>query len=189
MTGTGLFEEVLHPGERLLWTGRPRLYSECMVGFLYVFMTVEIVRTYKIVSPITGPLPVFLQVELIALAAMFATAGLFLGRRIWRVWKTTYGLSDRRLFMAVGAGREKVRVVALDALDPVRIVMGPKSSRWLLFCLRGTTAMPREQRPPVWKFLVNGQPVKGSTMWRVRDLERVSQLIETARTTVSATAA
>jgi hypothetical protein len=189
MDGSALFQTVLHPGERLLWTGRPRRESACMLAFLYVFIAVEIWRTYRIVAPRTGPLPVYLQLELIVLAAMFVAAGIFLGRRIWRTWNTAYALTNQRLFAAVDAKREKVRTVALEALDPVRIVRLPKNGKGLAFCLRGTAGMPREHRPPVWKLLGSGQPAPGSAIWSVRDPIGVAQLIETARTAVRATAA
>jgi hypothetical protein len=182
MDGSALFQTLLHPGERLLWTGRPRRESACMLAFLYIFITVEIVRTGRIVASKVGPFPVFLRVELIVLAGMFVVAGLFLGCRIWRFWTTAYAVTDRRLFLAVGARRENMRTVALEALDPVRIVLGSRSAKWLRFCLRGTSGVPKEQRPPVWKFLVSGQPDNRNAGWLVRDPERVRDLIETART-------
>jgi hypothetical protein len=189
MDGSALFQKVLNPGERLLWTGRSRRDSACMLAFLYIFITVEIVRTYRIVAPKVSPLPVYLQLELIALAGMFVAAGVFLGRRIWRAWNTAYCLSDRRLFVAVGARRENISTVTLESLDPVRVAIVRRAGRSLLFCLRGTSGMPREQWPPVWKSLVTGQPVKGSAMWRVSDPVRVGKLIESARTAVRATVA
>ena len=73
--------------------------------------------------------------------------------------------------------------------DPVRIVVGAKGRRWLFFCLRGATILPREQRPPVWRFPMSGQPVKGNKMWRVRDPQRLLELIETARAATRPTAA
>jgi hypothetical protein len=42
-----------------------------MPAFLYLFITVEIVRTPRIVASKVGPFPVFLQLELIALAGGF----------------------------------------------------------------------------------------------------------------------
>jgi hypothetical protein len=189
MDGSALFQKVLHPGERLLWTGKPQRQVACILAFLYIFITVEIVRTYRIAAPKVGPLPVYLQLELLGLAAMFAVAGLILARRIWRIWNTAYALTNQRLFVAVGARREDIRTVALEALDPARIVRLPKNGKGLSFCLRGTTGMPREQRPPVWKFLVSGQPDNRNAIWNVRDPELVGQLIETARTATTATAA
>jgi hypothetical protein len=182
MDSSALFQTVLNPGERLLWTGQKQRLMACMLAFLYIFATVEIVRTYGIVASKVGRFPVFLQLELIALAGMFVAAGVFLGGRIWRLWNTAYAVTNHRLLVAVGAGRENIRTVALEALDPVRIVLLPKSGKWLLFCLRGTFDMPKEQRPPVWKFLVSGQPDNRNSKWLVRDPERVRDLIETART-------
>jgi hypothetical protein len=182
MDGSALFQTVLDPGERLLWTGRPRREAACMLAFLYLFITIEIVRTSRIVASKVGPFPVFLQLELMALGGLFIVAGVFLGRRIWRFWNTAYAVTDHRLLVAVGAGRENIRTVALDALDPVKIVPGSRSGKRLRVCLRGTSGMPREQRPPVWRFLVSGQPDKTNTMWLVRDPESVRDLIETVRT-------
>jgi hypothetical protein len=182
MDGSAMFQTVLQPGERLLWTGRPRREAACMLAFLYLFITVEIVRTSRIVASKVGAFPVFLQLELIALAGMFIVAGVFLGRRVWRFWNTAYAVTDHRLLVAVGASRENIRTVTLEALDPVKVVLGSRSGKRLRVCLRGTSGMPREQRPPAWKFLVSGQSDKTNTMWLVRDPERVRDLIETART-------
>ena len=185
MDRLALFQTVLNSGERLLWTGRPRRESACMLAFLYIFITVEIVRTSRIVSSKVGPFPVFLQLELIALAGLFIVAGVFLGRRVWRFWNTAYAVTDHRLLVAVGASRENMRAVALEALDPVRIVLGSRSGKRLRVCLRGTSGMPRDQRPPVWRFLVSGQPDNTNTMWLVRDPESVRDLIESARTAMA----
>jgi hypothetical protein len=182
MDDSALFQTVLNPGERLLWTGRPRRESVCILAFLYVFITVEIVRTSRIVASKVGPFPVFLQLELIALAGLFVVWGLFLGRRIWRIWNTAYAVTDHRLLVAVGSSRENIRAVSVEALDPVRIVLLSKAGKALSFCLRGTYGMPKEQRPPVWRFLVTGQPDNRNARWLVRDPESVRDLIETART-------
>src|SRR6202042_967528 len=159
--------------------GRRQRQLACMLAFMYVFITVEIVRTARLVASKVSPLPVFLQLELIALAGMFVIAGLFLARRIWRIWSTVYAVTNHRLLLAVGARRENIRTVALEVLDPVKTVLLPRSGKWLFFCLRGTSGMPREQRPPVWRFLVSGQPDKTNTMWLVPDPESVRDLIET----------
>jgi len=164
MTPRG-FKRSLIPAGRLLWTGRPRREAACMLTFLYLFTTVEIVRTSRIVAPKVGPLPAYLQLELIALAGMFVAAGVFLGRRIWRFWNTAYAVTDHRLLVAVGESRENIRTVALEALDPVKVVPGSRSGKRLRVCLRGTAGMPEEQRPPVWKFLVSGQPDNRNAMW------------------------
>jgi hypothetical protein len=136
-----------------------------------------------------GPLPVLLQLNLAVLAALFAAAGIYIGNKSWRIWNTAYGLSDRRLFMAIGSGREKIRVVALEALDPVKVVLLARRGKWLRFCLRGTASMPTEHRPPVWKFLMTGQPAEGAGRWHVSDPEGVRQMIESARTAGKVTAA
>jgi hypothetical protein len=148
MTGDGLFQAVLNPGERLLWTGRPRRDLAYMLGSLYVLITVEIVRTYRITAPKVGPLPVYLQLELIGLAALFAIYGLFLGRRIWRVFNTAYGVSDRRVFMATGTPKQqKPRLGRLLATGQpekgsrVRRVSEPERVRELIEMARtGATA-------------------------------------------------
>jgi hypothetical protein len=146
---------------------------------MYIFITVVIVRTCRIAAP---RVTVFLQLELIAWAGMFVVTGIFLGRWIWRLWTTAYAVTNHRLLVAVGARHENIRTVALEALDPVRIVLLPRSGKWLFFSLRGTSGVPEEQRPPVWKFLVTGQPDKRNARWLVRDPERERDLIETART-------
>jgi hypothetical protein len=176
-----LFKSVLHPGEQLLWTGRPRLDSALLLGGLYIFIATEVVRTVRFAAPRVNPLPFFAQLELTSLGVLFVLAGFFLARRILRDANTRYALTDQRLFFTLGAKRRAIGVVRLDALDPVRIVVGRKGVRWLFFCLRGATLLPGEQRPPVWRSLVSGQPLKAGSMWCVRDSPRVLELIETAR--------
>jgi hypothetical protein len=122
MDGTAVFQTVLNPGERLHWTGRKQRLVACILGVMYIFITVAIVRTGRIAAP---RLPVFLQLELIAWAGMFVVAGVFLGRGIWRLWNAAYAVTNHRLLVAVGADRDNLRTVALEALDPVRIVLLP----------------------------------------------------------------
>ncbi len=189
MDGSARFQAVLDPGERLLWTGRAVRYQVYPLIFIYLLWTVELGRVLLGAVLKFGPLPALLQAELAVLAAMFAAAGIYVGNKSWKIWNTEYGLTDRRLFMAIGSGREKIRVVALDALDPVKIVLLARRGKWLRFCLRGTASMPAEHRPPVWKYLMTGQPAEGAGRWHVPDPEGILQMIETARTADKVTAA
>ncbi len=123
MDGAALFQKVLEPGERLLWTGQPRLlplwkaglqYLAILAGFCFVLDQLLMDRA--------EPLPPFLAVELIVLLALCGIPGFFLLRQIRRTRSTAYALTDRRLFMAVGLRREKIRAVALSAIAPVGVV-------------------------------------------------------------------
>jgi hypothetical protein len=167
MDGSARFQAVLDPGERLLWTGRALRYPVYQMTFIYLVWIVGLGRVLVRALLKMGPLPTLLQVNLAVLAAMFAAASIYSGNKSWKIWNTAYGLTDRRLFMAIGSGREKIRVVTLEALDPVKIVLLARRGKWLRFCLRGTTSMPTEHRPPVWKFLITCQPAEGAGRWHV----------------------
>jgi hypothetical protein len=110
-----------------------------------------------------APLAVLARLEVTGVAAVVAALSISVGIWMWRTWNTAYGLTDRRLLMAVGPKREKMRTLALGELDPVRIVLRTRAGKLLLFakvllfCLSGTTCIPNRQRPPIWKFLEAGE--------------------------------
>jgi hypothetical protein len=130
------------------------------------------------------PVPFDLELVSAAGVALSIAVGVHLGCKIRRMFRTVYALTDRRLLIAVGPRRDKIRVVALSALAPVGFVRTPNSGLMLNFTVRGAVS-PGQSQPPVWKFLESGQADTWSPRWLVRDPERVRQLIEDARERVS----
>lgn len=169
MGGAGLFERVLGPGERLLWSGQPRKYTLLFAGMNFVALAVGLVYIFtKTFRMQTEPLPFVLKVELVLVGAMFATVGHLLVSRLLRSWKTAYALTDRRLLMAEGPDGHAIRDVSLAELDPVKTEYLPKVGKVLVFSRRGGERLP---------------------VWAVRDVEGVRKLIEAARTAASSRAA
>jgi hypothetical protein len=190
MDGAALFQKVLDPGERLLWTGQPRLVPLWKAGLQYLAMLAGFGFVLRqLLMDRAEPLPPFLEVELTVLLALCGIPGFFLLRQIRRARSTAYALTDRRLFIAVGPRREKIRTVALSAIAPVGVVRHLKSGKVLFFCARGNESLPNGGQMPVWTFLTSGVTDKWTPVWNVRDPEYVQQLIESARNAATKVAA
>lgn len=173
MDGSVLFETVLDPGERLLWSGQPRKYTLCFAGLNFVALAVGLGYVFtKTLGMQAAPLPVVLKTELVLVGTMFATVGYLLISRLLRAWNTAYGLTDRRLLMAVGPSRHAIRTVSLAELDPVVTEYRPKVGKVLVVSRRGAC-----------------HPNPSRFVWAVRDVEGVRKLIETARTVATTAAA
>jgi hypothetical protein len=184
MDGSALFQTVLDPGERLLWSGQPRKLTLCVAAVNFAGLAVGLVYAFtKTLRLQTAPLPPILELELVLVAAMFAAVGYLLGTRLFRAWNTAYAATDRRLLMAVGPNRTGIRTVLLADLDPVTTEYRPKVGKVLLFRRRGPEHLP------VWSFLETGQPDSWKPAWAVSDIDDVRKLIEAARTALSARAA
>jgi hypothetical protein len=125
------------------------------------------------------PMPMLLQLELILLAAMVTIGGGYLGYLIYGTWITAYAVTDRRLLMAVGRQRDKMRNVTLADLAPARIVSRPRIGKMLLFLKVDWTAGSVSSQ--VWTFIESGKTDTWKRPWTPADAERVRQLIETAR--------
>jgi hypothetical protein len=173
MDGAGLFHSVLEPGEHLLWTGQPRKYTLGMAGLNFIFLAVGLVWIFnKTLRLQTAPLPPALDIELVLVATLFVWVGYLLVSRLLRSWKTSYALTDRRLLMAVGPSRHRIREFPLTELDAVVTEYRPKVGKVLVLSWRAT-----------------GHSNPERLVWAVRDVEGVRKLIEAARTAVSSKAA
>jgi hypothetical protein len=165
MDGASLFETVLDPGERLLWSGQPRKRVFAFAGVNFAILTVGLGYIFgKMRRLQTAPLPTALELELVLVAFMFVAAGYMLGTRIFRAWKTAYAVTDRRLLTALGLNCPQLRTVLLADLDAVKTEYRPKMGKVILFRRRGGL-----------------QPF----VWAVSDVEQVRKLIETARSASS----
>lgn len=162
MDGSALFETVLDPGERLLWSGEPRKLIFGIAGFNCAVLATGLGYAFgKMHRLQRAPLPLILEIELVFVAFMFLAAGYMLGTRIFRAWRTAYAVTDRRLLIAMGSNRHKIRSVPLAELNEVKTEYRPKMGKVLTFRRRGGS-----------KLLV----------WAVSDVDGVRKLIETART-------
>jgi hypothetical protein len=168
MDGSALFEAVLDPGERLLWSGQPRKLILGVAGFNFAILTVGLGYIFgKLQRLQTAPLPFVLEMELVLVAFMLLAAGYLLGKRIFRGWITAYAVTDHRLLMALGAHRDRIRSMPLDELDAVKTEYRPRMGKVLSFRRRGYS------KPWVWV---------------IGDVEQARNLIETSRNAASSSA-
>jgi hypothetical protein len=176
-----LLESVLEPGERLLWSGPPKRIAVTalaiplmmLIGFGDVFR--------KVLARQQQPLPLYLQMELIAVAVVLVLPIFFYWYRSRQVAITTYAVTGRRLLIAVGTEREKIRALDLKTLSRVRVGPCRQGGKALFFTIRA--------KESVWTFLISGEPDRwrGNT-WRVADPDFLQQLIENTRTASTVTA-
>jgi hypothetical protein len=178
MDGTELFQSALSPGEHLLWTGQPQKTAPISAGFGYVIIVTFVGKLIQLTWGV-NPIPGLLVLELTLLAALLAIAGGYIGRLIYRTWITAYAVTDRRLLMAVGRRRDKLRNVALTDLAPVRIQFVPRAGKMLHFLKLDWTAGTGSAQ--VWTFIESGEADTWKFPWTPAKPESVLQLIETAR--------
>jgi hypothetical protein len=159
MDAEDLFEPVLDPDERLLWSGVPRKLILTAAAVNFALLTVLLGYICgKMTRLRTAPFSAGLKVEVILVAFMFLALGYTLGRRVFRSWKTVYAVTDRRLWMALGP--HEIRSTPLAELDAVQTEYRPRTGKVLSFRLRD------ESKPRVWA---------------IKDAEKVRHLIESAR--------
>jgi hypothetical protein len=180
MDGREIFQSVLDPDERLVWAGEPKQTLGSAVAGLPVFAIVLVgvgsaFRTALAHS--NGPFPWSLRVELAIVAAFLCFPFFWFARQFNRGRNTAYALTSRRLLVAVGAQRDKMRAVELEALDPVQVVPSRKGGQALRFRRKGQDA-----GTPVWTSLDGRLDKWAPRTWRVAEPEVIHQLVEAART-------
>lgn len=189
MDASALFQNVLNPRERLLWVGAPpypsgRRLGALAVGTLFVLTVAIFLRN--------APIPPRMSVQ--------RTAGLAFGVALFcsipfsLIWFAlagdrikAYALTDQRLLMTAGPSREDVRMVALNALAPVKVVRRPKHDKVVQFSQEGTGLM--HSAAPIWTD-VDGERVdaRSESTWYVADPEAIGKLVEDARQMAVSTA-
>lgn len=166
MDGSALFEGLLDPGERLLWSGQPRKRVFAVAGINFAILAAGLGYVFgKMQGLEKAPLPPVLEFQLALVGVMLMAAGYLLGTRIFRAWTTAYAVTDRRLLAAMG---RQCRTVPLAELDTIKTEYRPKMGKVLFFRRQGAV------RPIVWP---------------VSDVEQVRELIENARSAASSPAA
>lgn len=180
MDGRALFQSVLNPREKLLWIGEPpcasgRRLGAIAIGLLFVFTAALFFRT----TPIPPHMGFQRTAGLIFGVALFCTIPFSLIRFGLRGDRSkAYALTDQRLLMMLGPRREDLRVVALTALAPVRVLRLPKHDPMVQFRLQGKALLERS----IWTCLDTGQmDLWSDSRWYVDDPDTVRKLIEDAR--------
>jgi hypothetical protein len=181
MDGRALFQSVLNPREKLLWIGEPpcasgRRLGAVAIGLLFVFTVALFFKN----APIPPHMGFQRTAGLFFGVALFCTIPISLIRFGLRGDRTkAYALTDQRLLMMVGPGREDVRMVALTALAPVEVIRQPKHDKMVQFRRPGTGLLDAR---PIWTCLDNGRVDAWSdSRWYVDDPDAVRKLIEDAR--------
>ena len=174
------FQGVLQSQERLLWAGRPaqgpRFARMARPRYLAVLLAIGYACS-KLLAHWQSPLPAAIQIELAAAVLILVAPLIWVWFHFRRIPNTVYAVTNQRLFIAVGARREKIRTVKLDQLAPVRLHTGRQGSTVVAFRVIGQYA-----RIPIWTFLVSGKIDKWSQpTWRVDDPAALQELIETVR--------
>jgi hypothetical protein len=180
MDGRATFQGVLDPGERLVWAGEPKQTLGSAVAGLPVFAIILVVlgSAFRMaLAHWNGPFPWYLRMELAVVAAFLCFPFYWFARQLNRVRNTAYALTNRRLLVAVGTQREKMRAVELEALDPVQIIHSRGGGQVLRFSRKGQDAAA-----PVWTFLDGRLDKWAMRTWRVAEPESIHELIEASRT-------
>ena len=95
-----------------------------------------------------GPFPAYLRVELAGVAVFLCFPIFWFWYQLNQRRNTAYALANRRLLVAVGLQREKMRAVKLEALDRVRVLPSRRGGKVLRFTLKGQDSIA-----PVWTSL------------------------------------
>ena len=101
METLALLQSVLEPGESLLWSGPPKRPAGATLAIPLMMLIGfgDIFRKSLIRQP--RPLPFYLQMELIAVAAVLIAPIVFFRYRSRQTAITTYAVTGRRLRMLV----------------------------------------------------------------------------------------
>ena len=184
MDALALLHSVLEPGERLLWSGQPKrtVGSSLVALAIPVMMLFGFGNVFKtLLTKQREPLPLYLEMELVAVAGVLVLPFVFYWYRLRQAGITTYAVTNQRLLIAVGPEREKIRTLNIRALARVRMAPSRQGGRALFFSVRG--------KESVWIFLTSGKADKWrGPIWRVDDPEFLERLIESTRAASAVTA-
>jgi len=180
MDDCGLFNSVLNPGERLVWsyqrqpTASNRLMPYVIVGSGLWLISFMLLRDISRERP--EPMPDWLRMELYCVAGFFFVLPALLYWLIPRLARNNaYALTDRRVLMAVGTRPEDIRAVALTALGHV----------WIAGRHELRLSMRYPEQKLVWTCPDTGKADKWAPpYWRVDNPTSVQELLENARNAV-----
>ncbi len=143
----------LHPGERLLWAGRPKqgLLLRGEDAWLIPFTLVWSLFAFSFLSatPLSTPFPFNLILPLFSIVGFYFLIGRFLVD-MWLRSRTYYGLTDQRAVIVTGGFTRNLRSVNLRALADLKLTerrdrtgtieLGRPEARY--FGRRGSRAIP-----------------------------------------------
>lgn len=121
--------DVMEPGERLLWSGRPRpgfmlrASDIFMIPFSVLWCGFAIFWEWSVVS--IGRAPWFLKLwglPFIALGLHFVFGRFFVDA--YQRNRTSYGITDRRIVIVMEGFRRQVRTLALEGLTEIDLAEG-----------------------------------------------------------------
>ncbi len=178
MDDSDVFQGVLAPGERLLWSG-PKETTSSDFAVLGAVMFLGAMTMPLVAALLTGHVK-FLPAEakrVYPLLAFIAFGVLNIALALSRSRsdaKTAYAVTNRRLLCAVGDQRDGVRGAALKHLDVPEIQSSGRYglSRLVMFRLR---KVPSGTPHAMWSFVESGNPdPKLSHYWSVTSPSKVA---------------
>jgi hypothetical protein len=175
------FRQVLEPGERLIWAGRPMTGTVIAAlvfyllggGFMLLFLH-RIVNNSALreAAPAQG---IILAIELMLLLGV-----LFLLYSIYRTAQMGYAVTDRRLLMTMWLKKSSVIEAPLNRLIAAKLVSPYRSGRAIRFEFQldpNTAGSPRN-----WRYVESHEAYPQNRDWTtLRNLPEICQLIENAR--------
>ena len=172
--------DLLEPGERLLWSGRPRLglmlrASDAMaIPFSLLWCGFAIFWEWGVVS--IAQAPCFFKLWSIPFVAL----GLYLvfGRFVvdaYQRGRTFYGITDQRAVIMIEGLRRTVRTLALEGLAEIEFAEGRGGRRTLTF---GRDALGAYRG-----LVLRGWPGSAGLAPRFEGIENASEVLRTIRKT------
>lgn len=176
-----MFESVLNPGERIVWSYRPQFGVRTSWKRLAIFAAVPWLGSIALLRDASKSMATGHQAELVFVSGYFFALPIiaiyFRGR--W-ARNTAYALTNRRVLMTVGPRRQDIRSLTLTQLGRVSIV----SNRRLLLTWRLPGEAPFGPRS-IWTNPDTGKADRWTQpYWRVPDPAAIQEMLENARNAV-----
>jgi hypothetical protein len=165
-----VFEDVLAPGECLLWSGKMvtiPLGLGILCPILFVSGPIVAFVVPLLFGTIRGPIPTEGIVAMCVCAALGVAAGAWAVRSNRADAETFYAVTDRRLLCAVGEQRLGIREVALSRLEGAFVSPAHHGAVINQGRLVEFTLLKEHQLlllPGMWRFVESGK----SDAWRAR---------------------
>jgi hypothetical protein len=178
-----VFEDILTPGERLLWSGKMVTIPLGLGIWCPILLLSGLVVSFVmplLFGTMRGPVPTEGIVAMGACAALAVAACAWAVRTNRADAETVYAVTDRRLLCAVGEQRSGIREVALSRLEGAFVSPaqhGPVINHGQLVEF---TLLKEHQSlllPGMWRFAESGKPdAWRARSWRVENPRLVAGL-------------